>query len=172
MSGGWRSLQEPQRAAWRAAASGVQSASRLGSGPLTGQQLFNKINLTLSKFGQDQVDAPPARPMFPDLAPQGLVITNAGGAVTLKLTCLGDPGENTIVRGSKAVSQGFEKFNDFRVLGTCPAAVGGSADITNLYTARYGVPPVSTKVFVRVNQFVNGWEDVPLTFAAVVPAAA
>jgi hypothetical protein len=31
---------------------------------------------------------------------------------------------------------------------------------------------VGTKVFVRVNQFVNGWEDVPLTFAAVVPAAA
>jgi hypothetical protein len=31
---------------------------------------------------------------------------------------------------------------------------------------------VGTQVFVRVNQFVNGWEDVPLTFAAVVPAAA
>ena len=41
-----------------------------------------------------------------------------------------------------------------------------------LITARYGVPPVGTQVFVRVNQFVNGWEDVPLTFAAVVPAAA
>src|ERR1035441_5395393 len=65
VSARWRSLQESQRAAWRAAASGVQSASRLGSGPLTGQQLFNKINLALSRFGQDQVDAPPARPMFP-----------------------------------------------------------------------------------------------------------
>ena len=172
VSARWRTLQESQRAAWRAAASGVQSASRLGSGPLTGQQLFNKINLTLSRFGQDQVDAPPARPMFPDLSPQSLVITNTAGAITLKLTCLGDPGENTIVRGSKAVSQGFEKLNDFRVLGPCPAAVAGSADITNLYTARYGAPPVGTKVFVRVNQFVDGWEDVPLTFAAVVPAAA
>jgi hypothetical protein len=170
VSARWRSLQESQRAAWRAAASGVQSASRLGSGPLTGQQLFNKINLTLSRFGQDQVDAPPVRPVFPDLAPQGLVITNVADAITLKLTCLGDPGENTIVRGSKAVSQGYEKFTDFRVLGTCPAAVAGSADITNLYTARYGAPPVGTKVFVRVNQFVDGWEDVPLTFAAVVPA--
>jgi hypothetical protein len=172
VSARWRSLQESQRAAWRAAASGVQSASRLGSGPLTGQQLFNKINCTLAQFGQDQVDAPPPRPMFPDLAPQGLVITNAGGVVTLKLTCPADPGENTIVRGSKAVSQGFEKFTDFRVLGTCPAAVANMADITNLYTARYGMPPAGTKVFVRVNQFVDGWEDVPLTFAAVVPAAA
>jgi hypothetical protein len=172
VSGGWRSLQEPQRAAWRAAASGVQSASRLGSGPLTGQQLFNKINCTLAQFGQDQVDAPPARPTFPELAPQGLVITNAGGVITLRLTCPADPGENTIVRGSKAVSQGFEKFTDFRVLGTYPAAVANVADITNLYTARYGAPPVGTKVFVRVSQSIDGWENVPITFAAIVPAAA
>jgi hypothetical protein len=34
------------------------------------------------------------------------------------------------------------------------------------------VPPVGTKVFVSVNQFVDGWEDLPVTFAAVVPATA
>jgi hypothetical protein len=72
-------------------ASGVNSASRLGqSGPLTGQQLFNKINCTLAQFGQEQVDAPPA----------------------------------------------------------------------------------GTKVFVSVSLFVNGWEDRPVTFAAIVPASA
>ncbi len=107
----WRALQEAQRAAWTAAASGVNSTSRLGqSGPLTGQQLFNKINCTLAQFGQDQVDAPPARPQFPALAPQNLVITNAGGVIALKLTCPTSPGENTIVRGSKPVSQGYGKF--------------------------------------------------------------
>jgi hypothetical protein len=44
--------------------------------------------------------------------------------------------------------------------------VAGSADITTLYTARYGVPPVGKKVYVRVNQFVDGWEDLPVTFSA------
>ena len=106
----WRGLQESQRAAWTAAASGVNSTSRLG--------------------------------------------------------------QNTIVRGSKPVSQGYGKFTDFRVLGMCPAPVQGSADITSLYTARYGVPAVGTKVFVSVNQFVDGWEDLPVTFAAIVPASA
>jgi hypothetical protein len=169
----WRSLEESQRAAWTAAASGVSSVSRLGqSGPLTGQQLFNKINCTLALFGQTQVDAPPARPQFPVLGPQNLVIANEADVITLKLTCPTDPGQTTIVRGSKAVSQGFGKFTDFRVLGACPAPVQGSADITSLYTARYGVPPVGTKVFVSVNQVVNGWEDRPVTFAAVVPASA
>ena len=48
----------------------------------------------------------------------------------------------------------------------------GSADITGLYTSRHGVPPVGTKVFVSLNQFVDGWEDLPVTFAAIVPASA
>ena len=168
----WRSLLESERAAWRAAALGVKSVSRLGqNGPLTGAQLFNKINCTLAQFGQDQVDVPPPRPLFSDLAPQNLVITNVSGVITLKLTCPTNPGQNTIVRASAPVSQGIDKLGDFRILGTCPAPAQGSADITSLYTARYGVPPVGTKVFVRVNQFVDGWEDLPLTFAAIIPAA-
>jgi hypothetical protein len=169
----WRSLEESQRAAWRAAALGVKSVSRLGqNGPLTGAQLFSKINCTLAQFGQEQVDVPPARPVFSSLAPQALVITNTGGVIALKLTCPTSPGENTIVRGSAPVSQGINNLGDFRVLGTCPVPADGVADITGLYTTRYGAPPVGAKVFVRVNQYVDGWEDLPLTFAAVVPAAA
>ena len=155
------------------AAAGDSSVSRLGqSGSLTGQQLFNKINCTLAQFGQDQVDAPPARPQFPSLAPQSFVITNTAGTVALKLTCPTNPGENTIVRGSLPVSQGFGKFTDFRILGMCPVPADGSADVTSLYTARYGAPPAGTKVFVSVSQVVNGWEDRPVTFAAIVPASA
>ena len=165
--------QEVQRAAWMAAAKEAKSNSRLGqSGALSGFQLFAKINCTLAQFGQEQVDAPPAHPQFPDLAPTGLVITNTGGVIALKLTCPADPGENTIVRGSAPLSQGRETCRDYRILGTCPAAVAGSADITTLYTARYGVPSVGKKVYVRVNQFVDGWEDLPVTFSAIVPAAA
>jgi hypothetical protein len=50
--------------------------------------------------------------------------------------------------------------------------VQGSADITSLYTARYGVPPVGKKVYVQVNQFVNGWESLPVSFWGIVPASA
>ena len=48
--------------------------------------------------------------------------------------------------------------------------VGGSADITSLYTARYGVPKAGTKVYVQVNQVVDGWESLPRAFSAIVPA--
>jgi len=173
VSASWRALQEVQRAAWMAAAKEAKSNSRLGqSGSLSGFLLFTKINCTLAHFGQAQVDAPPASPQFPELAPASLTITNTAGVIALRLACPTDPGENTIVRGSAPLSQGRENCRDFRILGLCPAAAQGSANITGIYTARYGVPPVGKKVFVQVNQFVGGWEDLPVTFSAIVPASA
>ena len=169
----WRALTETERAAWVAAAKEAKSNSRLGqSGALSSFLLFTKINCTLTQFGQAQLDAPPAQPLFPDLAPTNLVITNTGGTIALKLTCAVDPGENTIVRASVPVSQGRQTWDDFRVLGICPAPVLGASDITALYTARHGVPPVGKKVYVRINQFVDGWESLPTTFWAIVPASA
>jgi hypothetical protein len=173
VSAGWRALQETQRAAWGSAAKQVRSTTRLGQGgPLSGFLLFTKINCTLAQFGQNQVLVPPAPPQFPNLAPQNFAITNTGGVVALKLSCPTSPGENTIVRASAPLSAGRETCGDCRVLGMCPAPVQGSSDITSLYAARYGAPPASTKVFVQVSQMVDGWEQVPVTFWAIVPASA
>ena len=169
----WRALTEAQRVAWVAAAKEAKSSTRLGqNGTLSGFLLFTKINCTLAQFGQAQVTAPPAPPQFPDLAPQNLVITNTAGVVAVKLTCPTSPGENTIVRASAPVSAGRETCADFRLLGTCPAAVQGSSDITSLYTARFGAPSAAKKVFVQVSQMVNGWEQVPVGFWAIVPPGA
>ena len=169
----WRALQESQRVAWVAAAKNVVSTTRLGqNGALSGFLMFTKINCVLAEFGQEQVDVPPAHPQFTDLAPQNLVITNTGGAVALKLTCPTSPGQNTIVRASAPLSAGRQICSDYRVLGMCPTPAQGSSDITSLYTARYGAPAAGTKVFVQVSQLVDGWEQVPVGFSAIVPALA
>ncbi len=76
------------------------------------------------------------------------------------------------MRASAPVSAGREKCGSYRILGMCPAPAQGSADITSLYTTRYGVPPEGTKVFVRVNLMVDGWEDIAAKFSAIVPASA
>ena len=168
----WRILTEDQRSAWTGAALGVNSRPRLGSyGILTGEQLFCRINVALATFGSDEVDAPPAFPTFPALAPQGLVITNTAGVIALKLTCLGDPGDGTILRAAAPVSQGINRPPRVSIIGTCPATAAGSATITELYVAKFGVPPVKSKVFVSANQIVDGWEDPLVTFQDVVPAA-
>ncbi len=173
VSAAWRALQEAQRVAWVAAAKEVKSTTRLGqSGPLSGFLLFTKINCTLAQFGQEQVTAPPASPQFPDLAPQALLITNTAGVIAMKLTCPTSPGENTIVRASAPLSAGRQTCGNFRLLGTCPTPVQGSSDITSLYTARYGAPSAGKKVYVQVSQMIGGWEQVPVSFWAIVPAAA
>ena len=84
-------LTDLQQDAWNVAADGFKSRPSLGqSGPLTGLQLFVRINCKLGLLGQDAVDVPPTAPQFPAVAPQGLVITNTSGVVAVKLTCAGN----------------------------------------------------------------------------------
>ena len=45
------------------------------SGPLTGLQLFLRVNCKLGLLGQTLVNVAPEAPQFPTLAPQNLVIT-------------------------------------------------------------------------------------------------
>ena len=50
----WRALSDAQRAAWASAALTVMSKSRCGtSGPLTGAQLYTKLNATCALIGAD-----------------------------------------------------------------------------------------------------------------------
>ena len=58
----WPTLTEKQRLAWVAVAATLLSKPRLGHcGPLTGCQLFVKINVPRVRRGDPQLDLPPAR---------------------------------------------------------------------------------------------------------------
>ena len=166
-------LTEAQQDAWNVAADGYKSAPSLGQkGPLTGLQLFTRINCKLGLLGQDPVDLPPAAPQFPALAPNGLVITNTGGVIAVKLNCPSDPGDNTVLRASPPQNSAVRACGNFRIIGTCPAPAAGSADITELYVAEYGVVPVGKRLFVRASTMVNGFESLGRQFQARVPDAA
>ena len=165
-------LTDVQQDAWNVAAAGFHSTPSLGqSGPLTGLQLFVRINCKLGLLGQDAVDVPPVAPQFPALAPQGLVITNTTGVVAVKLTCLGNPGENTVLRASPPQNSAVRACRNFRIIGTCPAPAAGSADITSLYVAEFGAVPVGKRLFVQASTMVDGFESLPRQFQARVPAA-
>jgi len=165
-------LTDAQQDAWNVAADGFQSRPTLGqSGPLTGLQLFVRINCKLGILGQDPVDVPPVAPQFPTLAPQNLVITNTSGVIAVKLTCPTDPGENTVLRASPPQNSAVRACGNFRIIGTCPAPAQGSANITTLYTAEYGAVPVGKRLFVRASTMVDGFESLGRQFQARVPAA-
>ena len=165
-------LTDAQQDAWIVAAAGYKSTPTLGqSGPLTGLQLFVRINCKLGLLGQEPVDVPPVSPQFPSLAPQNLVITNTGGVIAVKLTCPTSPGENTVLRASPPQKAAVRACGNFRMIGTCPAAVQGSADITALYVAQFGSVPVGKRIFVRASTMVGGFESLGREFQARVPAA-
>ena len=168
----WRTLTEEQRNAWSSMAKSRNTKSRLGQkGSMIGLQLFVQINANLMLIGQPRVTDPPVLPAFPDLVPTGLVITNTAGAIALKLVAATDVNDYTLFRASPPLSQGRSKCSDFRYLGLVPTPAQGFADVTSLYTAKFGVPPVKSKVFVQCNQNLSGFEDIPHEWSAIVPAS-
>ncbi len=119
-------LTDDQQNAWNTAGASFRSTPTLGqSGPLTGLQLFTRINCKLGLLGQDPVDVPPTAPQFPSVAPQNLVITNTSGVIVVKLTCPADPGQNTVLRASPPQNSGVRACGNFRIIGICPTPAQG-----------------------------------------------
>jgi hypothetical protein len=167
----WRVLTDGQRAAWSDRASNTHSRARLGqSGRLTGCQLFIKINCTLAAAGMEQVVEPPDRPAFAENPVGALTITNDAGVIRLLLAVPRAPAHYVMVLGTSPCSAGIARPRRFTLLGALPAADAGMCDVTDLYVARYGVPPVGARVFIRTRQTVNGWEDLQKDTTAIVPA--
>ncbi len=166
----WRGLTELQRQAWIALAGTLQTQPVLGqSGPLTGSQLFTKINAANLAIGGELVNTPPAIPPDFDTKITGVEITNTGGNVVINLVAPDSPPEGTTLRGAAPQSAGSYRPVSFRQLGTLDSPVGGKINVTAAYTARFGVPPVGTRVFVQVNANLSGWEGPRITYAALVP---
>ena len=99
------------------------------------------------------------------------MIINNRGTTTLKLDVPAAPVGHILVLGAAPCSAGRYSARHFVFLGFLPEPVRGMSDITDLYVARFGVPPVGTKVFIRTQQQINGWEGVPTQTSAVVPEA-
>ena len=166
----WPKLREEWRRSWCEVAETINSKPRGGQqGKLTGYLLFMKISAARENWDLPPVDLPPARPRFPKLAVARLLVTNVGNAIKISLSCPHDPGVHTLLRASAPLSAGRNTCTQFRVIGKCPTPKQGCADITDLYIARFGVPRVGSKIFVQVNQMIDGWEDEPVEFTFVVP---
>ena len=166
-------LTDVEQAAWIAAASQMQSKATLGqSGPLTGLQLFTKVNCAILAIGGDPVSTPPAKPLLEPLPIDALAVTNAAGVITIRLHTTGSPPDGTMLRACAAQKSGCRRGVSYRLLGTLDSPVSNYITITTAYTSRFGVPAVGTRVFVSVNANVDGYEGIPLVFSGRVPAAA
>ena len=152
-------LTDAQQEAWVAVAEQIQSKATLGqSGPLTGLQLFTKVNCTLLQIGAPTVTMPPARSLLNPLPVDGLEISNTGSGIAIKLHTTDTPPDGTMLRGCAPQNSGCRRGVSYRALGTLGNPQNNYVDITSAYTGRFGVPAVGKRVFVSVNACVNGYE--------------
>jgi hypothetical protein len=136
-------LTQAQRDPWNIAGPKVQSKSRLGSGPLTGQQLFQAICCVRACIGADtDIPSTPPAPVIFGLNPvENLLITNGEDGVRLLLRVVGPVAENIMVFGQAPCSAGRSKRRNVAYLGLLPTLQNGLSDIADNMLSRVG--PVS-----------------------------
>jgi hypothetical protein len=165
-----RVLTQAQRDAWNDAASKVQSQTRLGSGPLSGSQLFEGLNCARARIGRrDMLLLPPAPVVFAPSPVGQLIIINGENGLRLLLSITGPITEDIMVFGQAPCSAGRSKRRNVAYLGLLPAPQNGLCDITDIYVARYGEPRPGQKVFLVTCQQKDGWEGFERETNEIVP---
>jgi len=173
VTGRWSTLSAEQRAAWCAATANQYFVNEAGRRVrLNGYHHFVSLNIRRSDLGLPQFDLPPAEPVFSTNPVAELVITNTAGKITLKLRVPSPPAQYTLVQGAAPVRSGVRCVQHFPFLGLLPPPTGGWSDITELYSARYGVPKAGKAIWIRTCQHIDGWQDVPKVARARVPIPA
>jgi hypothetical protein len=168
----WDGISDAQRAAWSVAASGYNSKSRLGmSGALTGNQYFVQINATLLLMGEDQILDPPDYVAPPPNTTSGLTITNIVGTIAIHLSEPTDVDSGTQLWCSKPCKAGVQRVPELFFLGQEPAELASVSNITSMVTAKWGVLPVGTRIFVGTRTRADGFLGKMVTFTAVVPSS-
>jgi hypothetical protein len=171
VSSRWRALTPEQRAAWCMAAANKFMVTHSGRQvALNGYSYFVSANSRRAELSLPLFDLPPAEATFSPNPVAELVVANTGGTITLKLRVPSLPAQYTLVQGAAPVSTGTRCVQHFPFLGLLPAPIGGWSNITELYVARYGVPPVGTVIFIRTCQHIDGSTDVPKVTSDRVPA--
>jgi hypothetical protein len=165
-----RVLTQAQRDAWNVAGPKVQSKTRLGSGPLTGQQLFQSLNSARACIRRGGLLLLPTAQVIFDPSPVGrLTATNGEEGVRLLLKVSGPVTEDIMVFGQAPCSAGRSKRRNVAYLGLPSAPQDGMIDITDIYVARYGEPRPGEKIFIVTRQQKDGWEGDDLETSDIVP---
>ena len=168
----WVSLTEEQRQAWNAQARTDRRGRRATRQRRpSGQRLFMKVNLRRKALGQDLRTEPLGSEAAKPFPLMRFFITNTGGRIALKLMVTYGSAEGVMLSSWHPCSAGRMVWYRFVRLGLVPAAVRGVRDFTKLYVAKFGVPPVGTKIFIRLRQMNDYRGNMGQTLSAVVRAA-
>lgn len=168
----WGKLTDEQHLAWNVRGEEAPARVRLEqSYRLSGYLLCVQINCNLAEIGLPMVCDPPELPRFGKNPVRQFSITRNQRAVALNLRVVGDPEQDILVSATRPHSAGTSYVDHFVFLGLLPVPSRGVSDIAELYAAKFGAPPIGSRVFVETVQQVDGWRDSPQRASAIVCAA-
>jgi hypothetical protein len=131
--------------------------------------LFFKANSRRLALRQDLLLEPPGSGSVCPFPIVRLVITNHGGRIALKLRLASGRAEGVMVSACRPCNAGVTVGRKFCRIGLLPAPERGMSDITELYVERFDLPPVGTKIFIRVQQMNDYMGSMVQTTSAIVP---
>lgn len=148
----WRTLTQEIRDAWTVYGATILKTDSLGQTySLTGSQAFASLFLSYSQFGSAPLENPPSGqtpqvtmcvPAFEGIGTTPDLTVNINTDVA---TCF------AMVFASAPCSAGVSFNRNLRRLAVGPVAGGTSViDVTDAYIAKFGLPPLGSKVFIKV----------------------
>jgi hypothetical protein len=168
----WAKLTEEQRQAWNADARSNRRGRRAGpTRRPSGYSRFMKANLRRKALGQELLTNPPGSEHAKPFPLVRFFITNIDGRVALKLMLTHGSAEGLMLYSWHPCSAGTTVWDKFIRIGPVPPAVRGARNFTGQYVAKFGVPPVGTKIFIRLRQMNDYFGSMVQTTSAVVPPA-
>jgi hypothetical protein len=167
-SAAWRALTAGQRAGWADLASSMNRTDSLGqSNPLTGFSAYVSVNNNQLAAGNAVLSDAPALLTPSGLLTATLTLTAASFSLAYTATPLGAGVRMfTYVSPQRSAGRGYE--SDYRLLAVSAAAAASPANLLAAYTARFGVPVVGNRIFLRIRLYVGGFLSGPLDFSQVV----
>jgi hypothetical protein len=170
LSAAWNNLTDEQREAWCVKARTDRRGGRKARARRrTGRRLFFKVNFHRLALKQELFTDPPEPESFRPTPLVRLVISNRAGRITLELELAYGQAEGVMVSSWHPCNAGAMVWRKFVRIGLLPAPHRGMSDITKLYVAKFGVPPVGKKIFIRVQQMHDCSGPASYTTSAVVP---
>jgi hypothetical protein len=172
LSAAWNSLTEEQRQAWNdEARTNRRGGHAARSRQRSGRRLFVKVNSRRLALGQGLLAWPPGPEGFKASPTVRFVVTNRGDRIALKLSVTAGQAEGVMVSSWHPCNAGVMVWRKFVRIGLLPPPTAGMSDITRQYVAKYGVPPVGKKIFLRLQQMNDYMGSIVQVISAVVPDA-
>jgi hypothetical protein len=186
----WNEISDARRAGWWKLAETVTSRPTLGqSGRLDGPILFRKLNTVLHTCQRDPLLDAPQLPSFGRNPAIGFDIREGKRGIAMKVKLSPDIRwsdrpklEDLMVFAWAPRNPGASRHNLYAFIGLLPPPVKGESDITELYLKKlkewrklapeqYHIPLEGSRIFIRVWQQMDGWENVLGVFRdnALVP---